>query len=57
LLKFTHKLISSAQFPGYITDVMIVRNADLKADPVKHKKFMTGVYQAAAFSTQILAAS
>lgn len=44
-----HELVSSAQFPGYITDVMIVRDADLMANPEKYRKFLIGIYQAVAF--------
>ncbi len=41
-----HLLISSAQYPGIIVDVIIVRQDDLKANPEKYKKFMIGIFKA-----------
>lgn len=41
-----HVLISSAQYPGIIVDVIIVRQDDLKANPEKYKKFMIGIFKA-----------
>ena len=41
-----HILISSAQYPGIIIDVIIVRQDDLKANPEKYKKFMIGIFKA-----------
>lgn len=43
------EIVSSAQFPGYIVDVIIARNDDLKAHPEKYKKFLIGIYKAIAF--------
>jgi NitT/TauT family transport system substrate-binding protein len=41
-----HILVSSAQYPGIIVDVIIVRQDDLKANPEKYKKFMIGIFKA-----------
>jgi len=41
-----HVLVSSAQYPGIIVDVIIVRQDDLKANPEKYKKFMIGIFKA-----------
>ncbi|MFA5955500.1 ABC transporter substrate-binding protein [Hyphomicrobium sp.] len=41
-----HLLVSSAQFPGIIVDVIIVRQEELKANPEKYKKFMIGIFKA-----------
>ena len=41
-----HILISSAQYPGIILDVIIVRQDDLKANPEKYKKYMIGLFKA-----------
>ena len=40
------EIVSSASYPGYITDVFIVRQDDLKANPDKYKHFLIGVYKA-----------
>lgn len=39
-------LLSSADFNGLITDVIIVRNEDLEANPDKYKAFLKGIYRA-----------
>lgn len=39
-------LLSSADFNGLITDVIIVRSDDLTADPEKYEKFLRGIYRA-----------
>lgn len=39
-------LLSSKQYPGYIVDVIIVRNDDLKANPEKYKRLMVGIFKA-----------
>jgi NitT/TauT family transport system substrate-binding protein len=41
-------LLTSADFNGLITDVIIVRDADLAADPEKYRKFLRGIYRAVA---------
>jgi NitT/TauT family transport system substrate-binding protein len=41
-------LLTSADFNGLITDVIIVRDADLEADPEKYRKFLRGIYRAVA---------
>jgi NitT/TauT family transport system substrate-binding protein len=41
-----HVLLSSAQYPGIIVDVIIARQDDLKANPEKYKKFMIGIFKA-----------
>ena len=43
------ELISSAQYPGYIVDVIIVRQDDLKANPDTYKKFLIGIYKAVKY--------
>lgn len=43
------EIVSSAKYPGYITDVIIVRADDLKADPQKYKDFLIGIYKAIAY--------
>jgi NitT/TauT family transport system substrate-binding protein len=40
------EIVSSTDYPGYITDVIIVRREDLKANPEKYKHFLTGIYKA-----------
>lgn len=40
------EIVSSAKYPGYIVDVIIVRADDLKADPAKYRNFLTGIYKA-----------
>lgn len=44
-----HTLISSASYPGFIIDVIIVNQEKLKADPEAYKNFLIGVYKAAAY--------
>jgi len=39
-------LLSSADFDGLITDVIIVHDDDLEANPEKYKKFLRGIYRA-----------
>ncbi|MGF1499559.1 MAG: ABC transporter substrate-binding protein [Elainellaceae cyanobacterium] len=39
-------LLSSKDFNGLITDVIIVRTDDLRADPEKYQKFLRGIYRA-----------
>jgi NitT/TauT family transport system substrate-binding protein len=39
-------LLSSADFPHYITDVFIARNDDLKAHPLAYRHFLQATYQA-----------
>ena len=53
-LKASHKegayiIASSRDFPGLITDVIVARTDDLKADPEKYRKFLRGVYRAIDF--------
>jgi NitT/TauT family transport system substrate-binding protein len=43
------ELVSSKDYPAYITDVIIVRQDDLKANPKKYKNFLIGVYKAVAY--------
>ena len=40
------EIVSSSDYPGYITDVMIVRREDLAANPVKYRNFLIGIYKA-----------
>lgn len=42
-----HLLASSRDYPGLIVDTLIVRQADLAADPAKYRKFLIGLYRAA----------
>ena len=39
-------LLSSANFEGLITDVIIVQSEDLTANPEKYQKFLRGIYRA-----------
>ncbi|MEM6662061.1 MAG: ABC transporter substrate-binding protein [Pseudomonadota bacterium] len=39
-------LISSADYEGLITDIILVNTADLKANPEKYAKFLRGIYRA-----------
>ncbi|MEB3355503.1 MAG: ABC transporter substrate-binding protein [Synechococcales bacterium] len=39
-------LLSSKDFNGLITDVIIVHTGDLQADPEKYRKFLRGIYRA-----------
>ncbi|HET6388424.1 ABC transporter substrate-binding protein [Hyphomicrobium sp.] len=41
-----HILVSSAQYPGIVIDVITARQDDLKANPEKYKKFMIGIFKA-----------
>ena len=41
-----HTLISSATYPGFIIDAIIVNQDKLKADPDGYKDFLIGVYKA-----------
>lgn len=43
------ELVSSASYPGYITDVFIARGDDVKTNPQKYKHFLIGVYKAIAY--------
>jgi NitT/TauT family transport system substrate-binding protein len=43
------EIVSSAKYPGYITDVIIVRADDLKANPTKYRNFLIGIYKAIAY--------
>jgi NitT/TauT family transport system substrate-binding protein len=40
------EIVSSSDYPGYITDVMIVRREDLAANPAKYRNFLVGIYKA-----------
>ncbi len=40
------EIVSSAKYPGYIVDVIIVRADDLKANPKKYRNFLIGIYKA-----------
>ncbi len=44
-----HIISSSAEYPGYVVDIIDVRAADLKADPQKYVRFLTALYQATAY--------
>lgn len=39
-------LLTSRDYPGLITDVIIVRTEDYKANPEKYAKFLRGIYRA-----------
>lgn len=41
-----HVLLSSADYEGLITDVIIVRTDDYTANPEKYAKFLRGIYRA-----------
>lgn len=41
-----HLLLTSADFEGLITDVIIVRTDDYQANPDKYAKFLRGIYRA-----------
>ncbi|SDX78653.1 NitT/TauT family transport system substrate-binding protein [Ruegeria halocynthiae] len=41
-----HLLLSSADYEGLITDVIIVRTEDLQENPEKYGKFLRGIYRA-----------
>lgn len=42
----THVLLSSADYEGLITDVILVRTDDYNANPEKYAKFLRGIYRA-----------
>jgi NitT/TauT family transport system substrate-binding protein len=44
-----HTLISSASYPGFIIDVIIVNQEKLKANPIAYKDFLIGVYKAVEY--------
>ncbi len=44
--KGSHILLSSADYEGLITDVIIARTDDLNANPEKYAKFLRGIYRA-----------
>jgi NitT/TauT family transport system substrate-binding protein len=44
-----HVLVSSSDYPGIVTDVIIVRQDDLKAHPDKYRKFLAGIYRAVRY--------
>ena len=41
-----HILVSSKDYPGLITDVIVARTDDLKKNPEQYKKFLRGIYRA-----------
>jgi NitT/TauT family transport system substrate-binding protein len=41
-----HLLLTSADYEGLITDVILVRTEDLKENPAKYAKFLRGIYKA-----------
>jgi NitT/TauT family transport system substrate-binding protein len=41
-----HILVSSNDYPGLITDVIVARTDDLKKNPEEYKKFLRGIYRA-----------
>lgn len=41
-----HLLLTSADYEGLITDVIIVRTEDFKSNPEKYAKFLRGIYRA-----------
>ena len=45
----SHILLSSKDFGGLITDVIIVRSDDYKANPEKYAKFLRGIFRAIDF--------
>ena len=47
--KGAHILVSSKDYPGLITDVIVARTDDLKENPDKYKRFLRGVYRAIDF--------
>ncbi len=44
--KGSHILLSSADYEGLITDVILVRTEDYKENPKKYAKFLRGIYRA-----------
>lgn len=47
--KGSHVLLSSADYEGLITDIILVRTDDFKANPGKYAKFLRGIYRAIDF--------
>ncbi len=43
------EIVSSSDYPGYITDVIIVRQDDLAANPGKYAAFLRGIYRAVRY--------
>ncbi|HTR18306.1 MAG TPA: ABC transporter substrate-binding protein [Acetobacteraceae bacterium] len=43
------EIVSSSDYPGYITDVIIVRRDDLAQNPAKYRNFLAGIYKAVAY--------
>lgn len=41
-----HMIVSSADYQGYIVDVMIARQADVAENPEKYRKFLKALYKA-----------
>ena len=41
-----HILVTSRDYPGLITDVIVARTEDLKANPEQYRKFLRGIYRA-----------
>ena len=41
-----HLLLTSADYEGLITDIILVRTEDLKENPEKYAKFLRGIYRA-----------
>ena len=41
-----HLLLTSADYEGLITDVIIARTEDLQENPEKYRKFLRGIYRA-----------
>jgi NitT/TauT family transport system substrate-binding protein len=41
-----HVLVSSKDYPGWVTDVIIVRNDDLAANPDKYRRFLIAMHKA-----------
>lgn len=41
-----HVLVSSSDYPGIVTDVIIVRQDDLQQHPDKYRKYLAGIYRA-----------
>jgi NitT/TauT family transport system substrate-binding protein len=41
-----HILVSSKDYPGLITDVIVARTDELKANPEMYRKFLRGIYRA-----------
>ena len=41
-----HTLVTSNDYPGIITDIIVVRQDDLKQNPDKYRKYLIGIYKA-----------